>query len=127
MRFVFRPAADLPPHEAAVLRILAQRRTARDRVWQLVRAAGHARRRSTPLGELFLPLEGLVDVAAERERLAKEIAKVESELAKVRAKLGDANFAAKVPAAVLDEHRQRETAWAEKLAQLAKMRAALQE
>ena len=79
----------------------------------------------TPLGELFLPLEGLVDVAAERERLGKEVAKVEAELAKVRAKLADPNFSAKVPAAVLEEHRQREATWAEKLAQLQKMREAL--
>jgi len=79
----------------------------------------------TPLGTLYLPLEGLIDVAAERERLGKEIAKVESELEKVRAKLADPNFAGKVPAKVLDEHRQREATWAEKHAQLTKMRAAL--
>ena len=79
----------------------------------------------TPLGELFLPLEGLVDPAAERDRLAKEIAKIEQELVKVRAKLADENFAAKVPAAVLAEHRQREETWAAKLAQLQKMREAL--
>jgi valyl-tRNA synthetase len=81
----------------------------------------------TPLGELYLPLEGLIDVAAERERLAKEIAKVEDELAKVRAKLADPNFAAKVPAKVLDEHRQREATWAEKLTQLTKLCEALGE
>ena len=79
----------------------------------------------TPLGELFLPLEGLVDPAAERDRLAKEIAKVEQELTKVRAKLADENFAAKVPAAVLTEHRQREETWALKLTQLQKMLEAL--
>jgi valyl-tRNA synthetase len=67
----------------------------------------------------------LIDVAAERERLAKEVAKVESELAKVRAKLADPNFSAKVPAVVLDEHRQREATWSEKLGQLQKMREAL--
>jgi valyl-tRNA synthetase len=79
----------------------------------------------TPLGELYLPLEGLVDVAAERERLSKELAKVEAELSKVRAKLADENFAAKVPAKVLDEHRQRERDWSEKHVQLTKLRSAL--
>jgi valyl-tRNA synthetase len=80
----------------------------------------------TPLGELFLPLEGLIDVAAERARLDKEIAKVETELAKVRAKLSDPNFAGKVPSAVLEDHRQREINWADKLAQLQRMREALE-
>jgi valyl-tRNA synthetase len=45
----------------------------------------------------------------------------------VRAKLADPNFAGKVPAKVLDEHRQREKDWAEKHAQLTKMREALGE
>src|SRR5262249_32153506 len=30
----------------------------------------------TPLGEVFMPVEGIVDLAAERERIAKEIAKL---------------------------------------------------
>ncbi len=64
------------------------------------------------MGELFLPLEGLIDVEAERARVTKEIAKVEAELAKVRAKLADENFTAKVPQKVLDDHRQREADWA---------------
>ena len=79
----------------------------------------------TPLGELFLPLEGLIDVEAERARLSKEIAKTEDELGKVRAKLGSTAFTEKVPATVLEEHRQREAAWAEKLAQFQKMLDAL--
>jgi valyl-tRNA synthetase len=79
----------------------------------------------TPLGELYLPLEGLIDVEAERARLAKEIAKVESELVKVRTKLADENFTSKVPAKVLDEHKQREVSWGEKLTQLRKMQDAL--
>lgn len=46
----------------------------------------------TPLGELFVPLEGLLDVEAERERLTKEIAKVEVELQTVRKKLSNDSF-----------------------------------
>lgn len=79
----------------------------------------------TPLGELFLPLDGLIDVAAERERIGKEIAKADDELAKVRTKLADPNFAGKVPAKVLEDHQTRERDWAEKHAQLTKMREAL--
>ncbi len=124
VRFVFRPATELPEHEAAVLRLLLNAETL-DVVgadWIAPKGTPTA---LTPLGELYLPLEGLIDVEAERARLSKEIAKAEDELGKVRAKLADENFAAKVPAKVLEEHRQRETAWSEKLAQFQKMHDAL--
>ena len=38
-----------------------------------------------PVGELYLPLEGLVDVEAEKARLKKELEKIEAEIAKVEA------------------------------------------
>lgn len=79
----------------------------------------------TPLGKLFLPLEGLIDLAAEGDRLGKEIAKVEQELAKVRAKLSSSSFVSGAPANVIDEHRRRENDWQEKLAQLQRMKEAL--
>jgi valyl-tRNA synthetase len=79
----------------------------------------------TPLGELFMPLDGLIDVDAERNRLGKELSKIDDELSKVRAKLADTNFAAKVPAKVLDEHRQRETDWTEKRQKINEMLQAL--
>ena len=45
--------------------------------------------------------------------------------AKVRAKLADENFASKVPAKVLDEHRQREADWSAQFEKLKTMREAL--
>jgi len=69
----------------------------------------------TDLGTLFLPLEGLVDLDAERKRIATEITKVEAEITKVNAKLADPNFTEKVPPAVLEEHRERQAKWTEKL------------
>jgi valyl-tRNA synthetase len=124
VRFVLRGYASLAPHDHAVLQLLlgADPLELVTPEWQAPKGTPIA---LTPLGELMLPLEGLVDVAAERERLGKEIAKVEQELAKVRAKLADTNFAAKVPAQVLNEHREREEAWAQKLAQLQRMQEAL--
>jgi valyl-tRNA synthetase len=79
----------------------------------------------TPMGELYMPLDGLVDTSAELDRLTKEIARVDAELATVRKKLANENFVANAPAPVVEEHRQRETAWAEKLAQLTRMRESL--
>ncbi len=72
----------------------------------------------TPLGQVFLPLEGLVDLQAEKERLAKEIAKLESELETVRKKLANPNFVDRAPVAVVEEHRQRERDFNDRLEQL---------
>jgi valyl-tRNA synthetase len=72
----------------------------------------------TPLGQIFLPLEGLIDASAERDRLGKEIGKIEVELATVRKKLANENFVQRAPAAVVEEHRQRETDFLKTLEQL---------
>ena len=125
VRFILQSATPLLPHDTEVLRILLNAEPLE--ILPSYDAPRGTPTTITPLGTLFLPLEGLIDVAAERERITKEIAKVEDELGKVRAKLANPNFAGKVPPAVLADHQQRETAWAEKLAQLARMREALGE
>ncbi|HEV2319324.1 MAG TPA: valine--tRNA ligase, partial [Verrucomicrobiae bacterium] len=63
------------------------------------------------LGDLFLPLAGLVDVEAEKNRLKKELEKIEGEITKVDQKLCNPNFTQKVPAAVLNEHKKRLADW----------------
>ena len=123
VRFVLKPAAPIAPHEAEVMRILLHAETLETNA-SFVPPKGTPSA-LTPLGELYLPLEGLVDPAIERERLTKEITRVEMELAKVRAKLASENFVKGAPDAVIAEHRQRETDWSEKLGLLAKMRDAV--
>jgi valyl-tRNA synthetase len=54
-----------------------------------------------------LPLEGVVDFAAEAARLTKDIAKLKAEAQKIEAKLGNAEFMAKAPEEVVDEQRER--------------------
>ena len=78
----------------------------------------------TPLGELYLMIAA-GDQSAERDRLDKEIAKLESELRTVGAKLSNASFVDKAPPAVVQEHRQRKSDFSEQLAQLRKARAAM--
>jgi valyl-tRNA synthetase len=60
--------------------------------------------------QLFVPLEGLVDLGAERTRLDKEIGKVAAEKEKSEAKL--AKFGGNVPATVVEQERQRLADWA---------------
>ncbi|MBU6450026.1 MAG: class I tRNA ligase family protein, partial [Rhodospirillales bacterium] len=57
---------------------------------------------------IILPLEGLIDLEAEKKRLATSLSKAEGELKKVQAKLGNADFTSRAPEAVLEEHRERE-------------------
>jgi valyl-tRNA synthetase len=54
-----------------------------------------------------LPLEGVVDLAAERARLAKETQKIDADVAKIDAKLGNADFLKRAPEEVVDEQRER--------------------
>ena len=72
---------------------------------------------------LLVPLEGLVDLGAERARLDKEIARVESEKDKSETKL--AKFTDKVPAAVVEQERVRLVEWTAQLAGLRSQRAKL--
>jgi len=54
-----------------------------------------------------LPVKGVIDLAAERARLAKEMAKCEADIARIDAKLGNPNFVARAPEEVVTEQRER--------------------
>src|SRR5215207_3617180 len=69
-----------------------------------------------------LPLEGVIDLDAERARLAKEIQKLDVDVAKIDAKLGNADFIKRAPEEVVEEQRERRD---EALTRKAKMEEAL--
>jgi valyl-tRNA synthetase len=79
------------------------------------------------VGELTLlvPLEGLVDLSAERARLDKEIRRVEAEIGKCNGKLASETFVQNAPPAVVEQERKRLVDWKAQLEGLAAQRAKL--
>ncbi len=71
-----------------------------------------------PDAEVILPMEGLVDVEAEKARLRKSLADLDKQLIGPRAKLENASFVANAPPAVVEQTRT-------KVAELLAQRAAL--
>ncbi|KQQ23697.1 valine--tRNA ligase [Methylobacterium sp. Leaf123] len=65
-----------------------------------------------------LPLEGIVDLAAEVARLKKEAGKARAEIGKIDGKLGNADFLARAPEEVVDEQRERRDAEAARLVKI---------
>ena len=57
--------------------------------------------------KVLIPLAGLIDVGSEKARLAREIKRVEGEIAKCKAKLSNANFVQNAPAEVVAQEQQR--------------------
>jgi len=76
------------------------------------------------LGELSLVIDK-GDSAAERERLEREIAKLETDLKSTEAKLANASFVERAPKSVVEEHQQRRDDFRMRLAQLRQARASL--
>jgi len=118
VKYIFKPSGKTDAPDLAVMKQLlnAEPLEARD---------DYTPERGTPaarseLGELYLPLEGLTDLEAERERVRKEMAKVEAEIQKTEQKLANPAFAQKAPPAVLEEHRKRLANWQGELERLRK-------
>jgi valyl-tRNA synthetase len=73
-------------------------------------------------GEIYVPLEGVVDLSAERRRLERELGKADEELARLDARLGRAEFRERAPAEVVAREEARR---AEQAALSAKLREAI--
>ena len=75
--------------------------------------------------EIFLPLAGMVDLTAERERLARELAEAEATLGRAEQLLANPRFVERAPEAVVAKERERARAAAERVAQVKERQAAL--
>jgi valyl-tRNA synthetase len=68
--------------------------------------------------EVWVPLEGLIDIDAERARLTKEKERLLQELKRVRAKLANTGFTANAPEEVVALERDKLASWESRLARL---------
>lgn len=69
-------------------------------------------------GEIFVPLEGLIDLDAERERISKEINRIHGLLNGIRKKLSNENFISRAPQNVVENERAKLASFETNLAKL---------
>jgi valyl-tRNA synthetase len=111
------PGAKIPLlHKGAGAATVARLQRHRDVIERLARIAEIAAAAEVPKGGVqlvvdeatyVLPLAGVIDVAAEKTRLEKEIAKLDTEIGKFDKKLANESFVAKAPPEVVETERER--------------------
>jgi valyl-tRNA synthetase len=68
--------------------------------------------------EIYIPLEGLIDLDVERQRLQKEITRLEGSLAGIEKKLSNEKFVSGAPAEVVEKERTKQRDWQKNLRKL---------
>jgi valyl-tRNA synthetase len=85
----------------------------------------HAEAPISVVGDFELMLKVEIDVAAECERLDKEITRVSNEIVKAQAKLDNVSFVSRAPAAVVEQEKKRVSDFGTTLIQLTEQRRKL--
>jgi valyl-tRNA synthetase len=102
-----RPAADAVPLFAATASLVGSLARAEVRVDPVAARPPTSALAVLGAAELYVDLAGVVDVAAERARLDKEIRKVTDTIGFIEGKLARADFVERAPAEIVEKERQR--------------------
>jgi valyl-tRNA synthetase len=107
---LLRDASAQDKTNAEVFRPYLERLAGLDSITVLERGAAVPQSATALVGELTLlvPMQGLIDAAAEAERLSKVLAKAQQDIAKMRAKLSNENFVRNAPPEVVTKDRERQ-------------------
>ena len=123
VRLVVKPASDWVEEEGATVALLCGAK-------EIEFSMDYEAPKGTPvsvtaIGEVYLPLQGLVDLEAERKRIEGEKDKVLKEIARSGGMLNNPKFVENAKAEVVQKERERLSEWEEKLAQLEELLSAL--
>lgn len=103
------PLAGIEPYFRALAKVESVERISAEQ-----RPSGEPSAIIDGVGEIYVPLRGVVDLDEVRSRIERDLKKVEKELASVSGKLGRPDFVEKAPPDVVDKERQRSTQLAER-------------
>jgi valyl-tRNA synthetase len=82
------------------------------------RVPGQVAKTFLPEAEVFLPLEGVIDIEVEKRRLTKERDRVSTLVERARAKLADDEFVSKAPTEIVQQQREKLAEFEQKLLKL---------
>lgn len=116
INYVYKPSQPLSEHDAQVMSILLNAEDFEVKT-NFIPPKGMPGVRSV-IGELFLAIEGLINIDAEKQRLNKELEKIQAEIEKVQNRLNNPEFLEKAPDHVLAEHYKRLDTWKEKYSKI---------
>ncbi|MFT5469327.1 MAG: valyl-tRNA synthetase [Verrucomicrobiales bacterium] len=123
VRFIVEPAGDWVGEATEVFALLANSAGAEiDLAYKPAKGEPSA---LTDIGKIFMPLEGLIDVDAEKKRLGGELEKIEKEIVKCESKLSNEKFVSNAKPEVVQTERDRLADWTTRKEQLLEMIAGL--
>ena len=68
--------------------------------------------------EIFIPLEGLIDLEVERQKIQKEITRLEGSLAGIEKKLSNEKFVANAAPEIVEKERAKQKDWLDNIVKL---------
>lgn len=116
IKFYFKPSSDSPNIEPEVMRVLLNAEVfVIDSGYQPPKGAPVVH---SPLGELFMPLAGVVDVQTEKARLQKELEKARQDFERIQQKMQNQAFLQNAPASEVEKVKNKQEECREKINKL---------